>query len=343
MDDTEVKVFYSWQSDLPPKSNRYFIRDALNKAVKALNREKIDLEVRLDQDTQNLSGSPNIIGAILAKISESKVFVADISLVNSNDSESSRKTPNPNVLFELGYAVAKLGWEQVILIFNLHSGKILDLPFDIKQHRILSYTFDGDQNRNEKLKKLQDDLKVAINYCLDWQPIVTDTLTEQEIKQLKLDRDTKLLTELLKTLHLGTVDDFFRYADSEIVYCRIIYFFGNFEAIVQGSDFYFYDTRIYNLVLDFYTSLSTSLKIGGQYTMPTVGELNQFSNNGEPDFEEAINNFHSSVDVARNTFQELLTYIQDKYLNINIKETSKIALSEHQLYKEHLRNQGVIN
>lgn len=343
MDDPRIKIFYSWQSDLPPKSNRYFSQDALSKTVKALNKENVDLEVELDRDTKNLPGSPNIINAILTKISESRVFVADISLINSNSSESSRKTPNPNVLFELGYAVAKLGWAQVILVFNLHSGELSDLPFDIKQHRVLSYIFDGQENKNDKLEGLSETLRVAINACLDWQPMATATLTEKEIKELQFRRDTELLRKLLQTLHMGTVDSFFEYADSAIVYGEIFYFFENFHAIVRGSDFHFYDKKLYNLVLGFYTSLSTSLDIGGQYTNPGQGKLYSFTNDGEPDFEEAISNFYSSVDIARNTFQELLRYIQEKYLDIDIRETSKIAFFEHQSFDQSLRNKGLID
>lgn len=343
MDDTGAKIFYSWQSDLPAKSNRYFIQNALGKAIKALKREKVDLEVELDRDTKDLPGSPNIIHAILAKISESKVFVADISLINSNSSESSRKTSNPNVLFELGYAVAKLGWSQVILVFNSYSGDLSDLPFDIKQQRVLSYHFDGEEDKNEKLSGLCESLKVAINFCLDWQPVATTSLIKKEVKELQFNRDTQLLMKLLQTLHTKTVDDFFHYAKIAKVNSKIFHYFENFRVIVQESDFYFYVKKLYELVVDLYTSLSTSLDLGGQYTSPGQEKFFSFTNHGEPGFEEAISNFYSLIKVAENTFRELLKQTQEKYLDVDIKETDKIALFEYESSEKYHRDKGLID
>lgn len=50
-----------------------------------------------------------------------------------------RKTPNANVLIELGYAIATVGWNRIILVFNEASGDVTDLPFDINQQRVARY------------------------------------------------------------------------------------------------------------------------------------------------------------------------------------------------------------
>jgi len=50
--------------------------------------------------------------------------------------------PNPNVVFELGYAVQRLGWERVICVANTHFGAIEALPFDVRQRRVKGYTLD---------------------------------------------------------------------------------------------------------------------------------------------------------------------------------------------------------
>lgn len=34
----KVSIFYSWQSDLPGKTNRYFIEDAIEKSLKDINK-----------------------------------------------------------------------------------------------------------------------------------------------------------------------------------------------------------------------------------------------------------------------------------------------------------------
>jgi predicted nucleotide-binding protein len=110
-------IFYSWQSDLDAKYNRNFILDALEKAVKALGRDSsVTLDAVIDRDTMGLPGSPSIVESITAKIAKSDLFIADISIIGPK--RKYRPTPNPNVLFELGYASAILGWERIILIQN---------------------------------------------------------------------------------------------------------------------------------------------------------------------------------------------------------------------------------
>ena len=46
-----MKIFYSWQSDLPSKYNRNFIKDCLERAIKKINQElKLSEAARLDQE-----------------------------------------------------------------------------------------------------------------------------------------------------------------------------------------------------------------------------------------------------------------------------------------------------
>ena len=124
-------VFFSWQSDLPNETNRGFIEDALESAI-AANAGSAPIELaRLDRDP----GAPNLGAAIFGKIASASVFVADISIIN----RTTRPTPNPNVLVELGYALHALGEERIILLFNLAHGELSEVPFDLRQHWILSY------------------------------------------------------------------------------------------------------------------------------------------------------------------------------------------------------------
>ena len=74
----------------------------------------------------------------MKKINKSQIFIADVSIINYK-SEHDKKTPNPNVLFELGYAIALLGEKNTICVFNSESGNIQDLPFDIRGLRIQPY------------------------------------------------------------------------------------------------------------------------------------------------------------------------------------------------------------
>ena len=56
------RVFWSWQSDLPNKTNRTVIHDALERAIRNVVRDesaRIE-EASVDRDTQGRTGSPQI-------------------------------------------------------------------------------------------------------------------------------------------------------------------------------------------------------------------------------------------------------------------------------------------
>lgn len=57
----ELKIFYSWQSDLPKNQNLNFIETSIKDALKKLRQQKnISLDIKLDKATRNLAGSPDI-------------------------------------------------------------------------------------------------------------------------------------------------------------------------------------------------------------------------------------------------------------------------------------------
>lgn len=152
----ELKIFYSWQSDLPKKQNSNFIETSIKDALKKLHQQKpVPLDIKFDKATRNLAGSPDIVESIFTKIGNSNIFIADISIINSKYDEL-KKTPNPNVLMELGYAARALGWEKIICVYNTDFGDYKDLPFDLRNRRILNYS------SNNGIKELAGKIETAI-------------------------------------------------------------------------------------------------------------------------------------------------------------------------------------
>ncbi|MFU2207788.1 hypothetical protein [Solidesulfovibrio sp. C21] len=157
-------IFYSWQSDLPNNTNRGFIESVIKKAIEHVNKnEEYELYLTLDRDTQGSPGAPNISQEILKKIQSSDAFVADISIVTGDKEESKRLSPNPNVLLELGYAIAILGWERIVLFFNENYGDGDDLPFDIRQHRRMNYSLAQDGIKSEVRNNLVAAFKSSLH------------------------------------------------------------------------------------------------------------------------------------------------------------------------------------
>jgi hypothetical protein len=154
-------VFYSWQRDLPNRTNRTFIQDALQKAIDGILETELEVDLILDRDTANTPGTPDIAQTILSKIDQAIAVVADVSIINSGSGE--RPTPNPNVLFELGYAVRALSWDNILPVFNLATGRIEDLPFDLRSRRQITYTMTEEAgDKASELKKLARTLQEAL-------------------------------------------------------------------------------------------------------------------------------------------------------------------------------------
>ena len=106
---------HSWQSDR--EQTRQTIKQALLQAIQTLNAETPHQPLSLDEDTANEPGSPEIASAILDKIAACGIFVADVTPIS--EPTTSRVTPNPNVLIELGYALGTgLGGARVISVVN---------------------------------------------------------------------------------------------------------------------------------------------------------------------------------------------------------------------------------
>ncbi len=157
------KVFYSWQSNSPANTNRNFISTALEKAIEEVKNDKtISIEPVIDRDTLGVAGSPDISDSIFNKIEECSVFVCDVSIIEPS---SSKQTPNPNVLVELGYAIKVVGWSRIIMIMNTEYGTPINLPFDLRSKRVLTYSIKKSESekapvRNVLKKKLVAALKL---------------------------------------------------------------------------------------------------------------------------------------------------------------------------------------
>lgn len=163
-----MKVFWSWQSDSPGKNNHYFVRDALELALKKV-ADDLDLteaeRPEVDHDTKGEPGLVSIVDTIFEKINQAAVFVGDLTYVGKT--EKGKLLPNPNVMIELGHAITVLGPERIILVSNrAYGGQPEDLPFDLRHRRApISYDL-PDTASNEDRKKAQGELVGALESAL---------------------------------------------------------------------------------------------------------------------------------------------------------------------------------
>lgn len=122
-------LFFSWQSDDQVRTRK--IRAQLESACNSSGLE-------FDEATRGNAGSIEIHTTIREKIEACGIFVADLNIVAGKTS-GERKTPNPNVMYELGLADSRLPPERVILLFDDDPN---DLPFDVRTRRVSRATSD---------------------------------------------------------------------------------------------------------------------------------------------------------------------------------------------------------
>jgi len=188
-------VFYSWQSWTDGGANRSFIEDCLERAIKEICKDdSLRLDPVIDRDTQGVPGAADIANTIFGKVADADVFVADVSFVQ--ELGALRRTPNPNVLVELGFALSKLGEGKVVCVLNLATGRVEDLPFDIRGRSVATYDLISklqtvDENewqalRAEQRKQLVGKLKHSIVTILSTPDPALSTFVNEMIEKLIL-------------------------------------------------------------------------------------------------------------------------------------------------------------
>mgnify|MGYP001211835538 CR=1 FL=1 len=67
-------IFYSWQSDLSNSTNRGFIEECIEKAIKEI-KNRLDIDFTLDKDTSGEPGNPEIANTIISKIGTARFLL----------------------------------------------------------------------------------------------------------------------------------------------------------------------------------------------------------------------------------------------------------------------------
>ena len=324
------RVFYSWQSDLPRGCSSSAIRSALRSASNIIEEEDEDSQIVLDEATRDTLGSPNIPLTIFKKILSADIFIGDLTTINSESNEGFRKTPNPNVLVELGYAIALLGWERIIMVFNLNFGTFPDdLPFDIDRHRVISFRVNDKKDTSGK-KQLSNILVKAIKGILDGNPLRPYDKSRDTEENRKRRIDINNLEWCLGYLNIKTFDYFLREIPTVII-GDIFFYKDSFCSIVESNSFHIYDEELMNLVLLFKSNWDESLSYHQHYHEYGIRKQNYkfylpmdvFPN------KSAEQDFKHITEVAielESDFKRLLDYIRNNYLEIDLDKTSQLAL-----------------
>jgi nucleoside 2-deoxyribosyltransferase len=320
-------VFYSWQSDLDKKTNQGAIRGALNKASADLG--KSDYHIVIDEATSNQPGSPNIPETILRKIQQSDIFVADVSFVDTPSNP--KRLSNPNVIFELGYAVAYLGWERIILVFNEYYGSVTDLPFDFDRHRALVYKVTGKDDKNG-ISQLDETITEALKLIIDNNQEKRYLSVEQSEEQVKRQRDLVNLKWLLSQVHLGSLDNLLMYFPDKIS-SKSIHFWEGYNVVYSSRYFHLYDKKLESLVTNLHTAWEASFGYYHCYTTDLQGDSMFDHSSRQPNRQSDYDELKTIGKDFSKSLNQLLKFVRENYIEIDVEATSKSAWQDYLGYQ----------
>ncbi len=196
----EIRVFYAWQADRDRKTNRHLIEEAAKTALERISDDSsIPFVLRLDYDTKNVPGTPAITDTILEKIDNSQILLADLTYVARTEPikpRGKRKLiPNPNVLFELGYAFKVLGSERIICLMNTAYGAAKHQIFDLA-HRQWPIRYKLHPGQKKERPSVRDGLSKKIELAI--RVILNSGLVTEEMARLE-KHEIERLQEWVKT------------------------------------------------------------------------------------------------------------------------------------------------
>jgi hypothetical protein len=327
----ETIVFYSWQSDLPLDINQRAIAISLKSAFIDIEEKLTQIKLKFDEATRDEPGSPEIPKTIFNKISIADIFVCDVTTINKSDAIN-RKMPNPNVLIELGYAIALLGWERIVMLFNKNYGTFpTDLPFDLDKRRVIQFNIKDKSDKSGK-----SDLKQKLGTALETiikknpsKPFDQKAKTEEEITR---DKDIANLKRLFGTIHIETFDNFINQLPNKII-GKIFAFWYAFLAIHESNTFYLYNERTSKVIVKFKKCWAKTLSFEEHFSSSHNRKDYHYhlpsdmfpSKKSEEDFQVLC----KETLKLKKEFKGLLSYIRLNYIELNLDELSRSAIKRN--------------
>jgi hypothetical protein len=316
----KVRIFFSWQSDLPQAATTRAIRTALRAAAGELEAEQ-PVDFSIEEATSNTPGSPYIPWALAEKIRQADIFVSDITTVARID--NGKSMPNANVTFELGVAAAHIGWSRIIMFFNEALAPLEHLPFDFDRHRISVYAMaEGKEKENAgALRRLARDALASIVRDDPKRPRELEGIEPGKVRR---DRDIENIKWFMRQLSTAALDQHIEESPGYVRFRTAVMLDGIHE-IMAKSAFSIYDSDVLAEMTGLRDSLRTTLAYGHLYHDTANMNLQAF---GRGDFMETDEEREAwkVINAARGDlakhFQALLALIRERYLEVDIDATN---------------------
>jgi hypothetical protein len=323
-----VSIFFAWQSDLAENRHRFFIRQGLIESAASIQGKTPARRITIDEATSNTAGSPHIPSTILNKILEADMFVCDVTTIRAASGQE-KPVPNPNVVYELGFAVATLGWDRIVLLFNEESGQFPDdMPFDFDRQRASPFKASDPPSPGEKAK-VRALLTTAIQAIIDHDPAWPGAQIPPE--QRKRQRDILQIARVLSTLHLPTIDEHIAHLPSRIS-DRALTCWLSLHGVVANSLYHIYDAELNESVIQFHNAFALTTEHDEAYHSAAGGAFYTFSPIGEGAYGRAQQATWDLIAKAardmRIALDALLALVRAKFVEVDVEAASDEAAKE---------------
>lgn len=279
--------------------------------------------IHVDEATRDVPGSPNIPEEIRKKILAADIFVADVSIVEKRSQQPGEGMPNSNVVFELGFAAAALGWERIVLLLNEAYGPVKSLPFDFDRHRATPYTLSESAGTKADLTAK---LATALSLIIKKDP-KRPSADKFDVREAERQRDITNLRWLLGSLHWPTIDHYIRSGPDYITH-QSEDFQEEAEAIVASPLFHIYDPAVREKIGAFFAHWFNSGRYD-HYTPSMQPHLYKFTwskSFKEQERERRHWDYMSAERLKMHAaMRDLLQAIRETYPEMEIQEESEAA------------------
>jgi hypothetical protein len=341
-DRQPIRIFFSWQKDLPQGPTTLAIRAALRAASSEIEATQ-EVDITLEEATSNASGSPYIPHELAEKIRRSDIVVCDITpvvrLPDENGKPNGKSLPNANVTFELGVASAQVGWNRIIMLLNTELSAFKDLPFDFDRHRISTYRMqDGAMSQKAGANSLKSLLAEAVRQIIKDNPLRPRDLEGKAPSEIKHARDVENITWFMRQFSVGMLDrhisDMPDYLNSSAIFMS-----AGITDIIKDSNFHLYDPNVYAAAKGLQASLEKTLDYIVLYR-ETPNPDRQIFGHRAADFGYSANERAAKASIIQARDQlgghlsTLIGLVRERYLEVDIDETNQLFATSYKAMDE---------
>lgn len=256
MTDTHATLFFSWQSDTLYQAERTVIRAALSGCSKKMISDNKNISLFITESVQDTSGALYIPDVIMKKIRQCDIFIADVTPITTlNSIDKNKNIPNPNVVFELGYAVAHLGWDRIILLYNVEKHELNSAPFDFDRHKIIKFNASADEKKSQ-INTLEGVLLKEISGILTINPPRSTVKSPVDIKQ---ERDALTIRGFINDIDMHQMSQMFSSMPNHLPK-EIINISDHIFSNINDVNFYLYNKKSLDIIQLFAAKFENVIK-----------------------------------------------------------------------------------